>query len=161
MRTDKLRRKFELVIRWILGLTFVYSSLHKIAAPAEFARILFGYALFPNAAINLIAIVVPFVELFTGAALLLGIWPRAVMLIVETMLLLFTAILTVNLVRGVEFDCGCFAFGEAGYTTAVHQYLARDVIYFLGGLQVLLFRGRRRWCLAPMQDADPLAEAPR
>jgi uncharacterized membrane protein YphA (DoxX/SURF4 family) len=143
----------ELAIRWVLGLTFAYSSLHKIAAPAQFAKILYGYALFPHAAINLIAIAAPFVELFTGAALLLGIWPRATMLIVETMLLVFISILAINLVRGVEFDCGCFAFGEAGHTSPIPQYLVRDAVYFLAGFQVLLFRGRRRWCLAPREAA--------
>jgi uncharacterized membrane protein YphA (DoxX/SURF4 family) len=151
----------ELAIRWVLGVTFVYSSVHKIAAPDQFARILFGYALFPPGAINLIAIAVPFVELFTGAALLLGIWPRATMLVVETLLLLFLGILTINLVRGVEFDCGCFGFGEAGHTSTIPQYLVRDAVYFLGGLQVLLFKGRRRWCLAPAEGTGPSAATSR
>jgi uncharacterized membrane protein YphA (DoxX/SURF4 family) len=144
----------ELAFRWLLGLTFVYSSLHKIADPAQFAKIVFGYALFPPAAINLIAITVPFVELTAGAALLLGIWPRPAALIVEALLLLFVAVLSINLIRGVEFDCGCFAFGGAGHISAISQFLARDLLYFLAGLQVLLFSGRRRWCLTPLKGRN-------
>jgi uncharacterized membrane protein YphA (DoxX/SURF4 family) len=147
----------ELAFRWMLGLTFVYSSLHKIADPAQFAKIVFGYALFPPALINLIAITAPFVELTVGAALLLGLWPRSAVLIVEALLLLFIGILSINLIRGVEFDCGCFAFGGADHISSIPRFLARDAFYFLAGLQVLLFRGRRRWCLTLLQGRRPSA----
>jgi hypothetical protein len=50
----------ELAFRWILGLTFVYASYHKILVPADFAKIIYGYDLFPEILINLIAIVVPY-----------------------------------------------------------------------------------------------------
>ena len=140
--------RLELALRWLLGLTFVYSSLHKIAAPAQFAKIVFGYSLFPAATINLLAIVVPFVELLAGGALLLGIWPRAAALVVETLLVLFFGILSINLVRGVAFDCGCFGFAEEGVISPVGDYLVRDALYILAGLPVLLYKGRRKWCLA-------------
>ena len=58
----------ELAARWILGLTFIYASLHKILAPADFAKIVYGYNLFPEIFINLIAIIIPFLELVTGFA---------------------------------------------------------------------------------------------
>jgi uncharacterized membrane protein YphA (DoxX/SURF4 family) len=150
----------ELAFRWMLGLTFVYSSLHKIADPARFAKIVFGYTLFPPALINLVAITAPFVELTAGAALVLGLWPRSAVLIVEALLMLFIGILSINLIRGVEFDCGCFAFGGADHISAIPQFLARDVLYFLAGLQVLLFKGRRRWCLTlPLRGNPSVAEA--
>ena len=58
----------ELAARWILGVIFIYASYHKILAPADFAKIVYGYALFPAALINLIAIIVPFMELVAGFA---------------------------------------------------------------------------------------------
>jgi uncharacterized membrane protein YphA (DoxX/SURF4 family) len=150
--------RLELVLRWVLGLTFVYSSVHKIAAPAQFAKVVFGYGLFPPASINLVAIMVPFVELVAGGALLLGIWPRAAALVVETLLVLFFAILSTNLVRGVEFDCGCFGFAENGVISPAGDYLARDALYLLAGLQVLLYKGRRKWCL--LQTDNPAFSPP-
>ena len=70
----------ELVLRWILGVTFLYASLYKIIEPAQFAKIIYGYYLFPDISINLIAIILPFVEFFTGLFLILGInkncWAR-------------------------------------------------------------------------------------
>jgi hypothetical protein len=46
----------ELAARWILGMTFIYASYNKILEPAVFAKIIYGYDLFPAVFINLIAI---------------------------------------------------------------------------------------------------------
>ena len=39
---------FELVVRWFLGTIFLYASIHKIASPEQFAKIIYGYYLFPQ-----------------------------------------------------------------------------------------------------------------
>jgi len=137
----------ELAVRWFLGMTFIYSSYHKIIDPAHFAKIVYGYYLFPDISINLIAIVLPFLEFFSGAALVMGIYPRSAALIIIGMLFTFIVAISINLFRGVEFDCGCFSFGEAGYALSAGQLLIRDMIYFVFGLQVLFFDRRRRICL--------------
>ena len=62
----------ELLVRWFLGVIFVYASHYKILAPADFAKIVYGYDLFPGELINLIAIIVPFIELIVGLALIAG-----------------------------------------------------------------------------------------
>ena len=102
---------FELMARWVLGAVFVYASFHKILDPEHFAKIIYGYYLFPDSSINLIAIILPYIELFAGAALILGIYPRSAALIINVMLLAFIAAISINLIRGHEFDCGCFSFG--------------------------------------------------
>jgi len=134
----------ELAARWVLGLTFIYASYHKILAPADFAKIVYGYDLFPNGAINLIAIVLPFIELLAGLALILGVYPRSAALIINGMLAAFILVLTINLIRGHEFNCGCFSVKEAGYFASAESTLVRDIIYLLMGLQIFLFRGMRR-----------------
>ena len=137
----------ELVARWILGLVFIYGCYHKIFAPAHFAKIIYGYYLFPQGAINLIAIILPFLEFFAGLALILGIYPRSAALILNGLLLAFIAAISINLIRGVEFDCGCFSFGGGGHTSSAAQLLVRDLLYFLLGLEVLFFEGQRLWSL--------------
>ncbi len=134
----------ELSARWILGIIFIYASYHKIMSPAEFAKIIYGYDLFPNILINLFAIILPSVELFIGFALILGIYPRSAVLIANSMLLAFIIALSTNLIRGHEFDCGCFSSGKAGGRFSVELLLVRDVIFFIIGLQVFLFDGHRR-----------------
>ena len=137
----------ELASRWILGLTFIYASYHKILAPADFAKIIYGYELFPHASINLIAILLPFIELVAGLALILGIYPRSAALIINGLLIAFGIILSINLIRGHEFDCGCFSVQKAGFFSSAKPTLVRDIIYLILGIQVFLFRKMRKGCI--------------
>ena len=137
----------ELAARWILGLTFIYASFHKIISPADFAKIVYGYDLFPAVFINLIAIIIPYLELITGMALVIGVYPRTAAIILNALVIVYIIVLTINLIRGHEFDCGCFAFGQSGYTSSSEVTLVRDIIYFILGLQVILFNGIRKICL--------------
>jgi uncharacterized membrane protein len=136
----------ELAARWILGLTFIYASYHKIVSPGDFAKIVYGYDLFPEIFINLIAIVIPFLELIAGFALIIGLYPRSAAIILNGLLLVFIAVLAINLIRGHEFDCGCFSAVLSGYVNAPKLALLRDVIYFVLGMQIVLFEGMRRSC---------------
>ncbi len=137
---------FELIIRWFLGITFIYASYHKIILPDHFAKIIYGYYLFPHFFINLIAIILPFIELATGASLILGIYPRSAIILINGMLFCFIIALSINIFRGHEFDCGCFSFGEKGYTSSAVELLFRDIVYFFLGLYVVFFNRFRRWC---------------
>jgi putative oxidoreductase len=150
---------FELIARWLLGAVFVYASIHKIVDPKNFAKIIYGYYLFPNFSINLIAIMLPLTELFAGLALILGIYPRSAALAINGMLLAFIFALSVNIARGHQFDCGCFSFGDRGYTYSAMQLLVRDIILFVLGLPVLFFDRHRKWCIR--QTGSLLKNIPR
>jgi hypothetical protein len=137
---------FELIARWLLGAVFVVACYHKIVQPAHFAKIIYGYYLFPDAAINLIAIILPYVELYAGMALILGIYPRSAALVINAMLFAFIVAISINLIRGHEFDCGCFSFGASGKAPSAVHLLIRDILCFLFGLQVLFYRNSRKFC---------------
>lgn len=143
----------EMSVRWFLGIVFVYASYHKIIEPAQFAKIVYGYDLFPNFSINLIAIILPYLEFYSGLALILGIFPRSAVLIIEGMLFAFIIALFINLLRGHEFDCGCTSFGDADYTSSTIQLLIRDIIMFIMGLYVFFFDKLRMGILIN-QDGD-------
>lgn len=127
----------ELVARLILGATFIYASYPKILAPAEFAKLVYGYGLFPPGTINLIAIVIPFVELITGAALVIGIYPQSAALIINAMLVFFILIISINLIRGHEFDCGCFSVQADSITDSPSLLLGRNIVLLSLGIYVL------------------------
>jgi len=137
----------ELAARWILGATFIYASYSKILAPAVFAKIIFGYDLFPASLINLAAIILPFVELIAGLALIIGYYPRSAALVINVMLLAFIVSLSINIIRGHEFDCGCFAINAANPSAFSGELLIRDFFYLALGIHVLLFRKRRQLCM--------------
>lgn len=143
----------EAVLRWFLGFTFVYSAIHKILFPAHFAKIIYGYMLFPAFTINLIAIILPYLEIISGLCLILGIFSRSAAWIINMMLAGFICAISINLVRGVSFDCGCFAFGEAGHTASAVQLLVRDVLYLAIGTYIMLFTAPRRFALKSAGDS--------
>ncbi len=144
----------ELGARSILGLTFIYASYPKIGAPAELAKILYGYGLFPGMLINLIAITLPFFELVSGVALVAGIYPRSASFIINSMLVLFMIALSINLIRGHEFDCGCFSSEQIGYTSSAGLELGRDIILLGLGLQIFFYRMPRKWCVYSGKKTD-------
>ena len=134
----------ELAARWILGGTFVYASYNKILAPAVFAKIIYGYDLFPALFINLIAIIVPLLELVAGLALIIGFYPRSAALIVNAMLLVFITALSINLIRGHEFDCGCFSINSSGQGTFAGPLIFRDFVLLALGLYIFFYRNARK-----------------
>jgi uncharacterized membrane protein YphA (DoxX/SURF4 family) len=143
----------ELAARWILGLTFIYASFHKILRPAEFAKIVYGYDLFPYVLINLIAIIIPFLELVAGLALIIGFYPRSAAIVINALLLAFITALTINLIRGHEFDCGCFPTAQSISTSSSEITLVREIIYFVLGVQVILFQGNRKYSFGRLSSS--------
>jgi len=136
----------ELIVRWVLGSIFLFACYHKIVDPAQFAKIIYGYYLFPGYSINLIAIILPYLEFFAGIALILGVYPRSAVLILNIMLFTFIIAISINLIRGHEFDCGCFSFSKSRQTFSAIQLLIRDIICFFLGLHVLFFSNHRKLC---------------
>src|ERR1044071_3730582 len=77
-------------LRVALGGLFIYASLHKIIAPSAFAHEVNNYRLGPGPAVNPFAIVVPWLEFFCGAALILHRWPLGASALVAAMMAAFT-----------------------------------------------------------------------
>ncbi|MCK5350272.1 MAG: DoxX family membrane protein [Desulfobacula sp.] len=122
------------IIKLVLGITFIYAAYHKIADPAGFARILYGYAIFPGFSINILAITLPFVELTVGFSLILGLFPRSALLIINALLSGFILLIGFNLLRGHQFDCGCFAFSSQNQTSSNIFLLIRDLLLLGSGI---------------------------
>ena len=120
-------------IRLVLGLTFIWASWHKILAPDEFARIIYGYGVFPGPSINLLAIGLPYIELLAGLCLIAGVYRRPALIIINAMLLGFSLVIAFNLIRGHQFDCGCFSFEETSGTLSAAWLLVRDLVMLAAG----------------------------
>jgi len=133
-------QRLEFAARLILGATFIYASYHKILAPAEFAKLVYGYDLFPHNTINLIAIIIPFIELMSGIALITGIFPRSVSLIIMGMLIVFIIVISINIIRGHEFDCGCFSLATNQNANSAFYILGRNFILLIMGICIFLYR---------------------
>ena len=128
----------EWALRLFLGCTFIFSSWHKIVSPDQFAVIIYGYDVFPHQIINALAIFVPFVELVCGITLITGLLKRSGLLLINAMLAGFIFLISFNLIRGHEFDCGCFSLGHTKGTWSSIWLLVRDFVML--GAGIYLFR---------------------
>jgi len=131
-----------------LGVFFVAAALPKVVDPPGFAHMIYNYRIVPGAFVNLMGLVMPWLELLTGLALILGIWTRTSAALIGTMLLVFIAAISVNLVRGNAIDCGCFDLTAAGKSVAerftdMRWVVVRDVGMLVMVAQILWATGRR------------------
>lgn len=122
--------------RAVLGLAFVAAGAMKVADPAAFALSIARMQLLPRGAIGPAAIVLPWIEVVAGIALLgLPRWRPAALALTATLLVAFTAALAVVLLRGTTGGCGCFG-AEGGVLGRPDVGIVRNLV--LGGLAVLL-----------------------
>jgi uncharacterized membrane protein YphA (DoxX/SURF4 family) len=131
-----------LLARLLVGGMFVYASFYKIIDPGAFAKSIWYYHLVPGKWINLMAIVLPWLEIVCGLALIVGFWHRGAALWSNIMLLVFIAALSSTIVRGISIDCGCFRAAQSA-THSAWNSLGFDVVALLFGLQLLVSRSRR------------------
>jgi uncharacterized membrane protein YphA (DoxX/SURF4 family) len=74
----------------------------------KFAGDVSNYRLLPHEMINLVAILIPWVEVVAGLLVLAGVWLRAAALVITSMTVMFFVVITSALARGLNIECGCF-----------------------------------------------------
>jgi hypothetical protein len=124
------------VVGLSLGGLFVYAGVQKHLAPYEFAEAIMVYQLLPQALVGLTAAVFPWLELTTGALLIVGfllkaeghlasgfglpgaiardggLTRRSCLLLIMLQLGLFILVLLITMARGLKIDCGCGLFTD-------------------------------------------------
>ena len=132
-----------LAARLYLGGLFVFACLHKIAHPDAFAVDVATYQLLPLWSVNAFALTVPWIELWVGLLLVLGLRVRAAALVTSVLLVSFMVALSYALAKGLDLSCGCFASqGAAKHDPISYLTLLRDSAWLLLGLFILFFDTR-------------------
>lgn len=96
-----------------IGLVFLTAALGKIGDPAYFAQQVHNYRIAPVWTEHLVAILLPWIELLAGLALVLGMRARAGAVITLSLMLFFTFAVGAAWARGLDFHCGCFGKANA------------------------------------------------
>ena len=107
----RTRPVFLWLARLAVAALFLGACLAKIRDPEAFALAVNRYRLLPGEWVNLVAIVMPWIELTCGLAVLAAParWRAAGALLIAGMLATFTVAISLNLLRGIEASCGCFS----------------------------------------------------
>ena len=144
-----------LIARLALGGLFIYMGAAKADHPIDFLKQIRLYHMLPESPgifLNAAAIVLPWLEIVAGVALILGLWVRGAAATLAIMLVAFTpAILlrafAIHSAEGtpffaIEFDCGC----GAGVIVTWKKVLENTGLFLL--TLVPLLSGSRRFCAA-------------
>ena len=129
--------------RLALGGTMLWAGWEKIPEPVFFVQTVHAYDILPEALATPFAVVVPWIEVVTGLALILGLWTRENALVSAVLLGSFGVAIGINIYRGAEIDCGCFG-AESG-RDSLHMALLQDLLLLSAALALLFFRHSNSW----------------
>jgi len=116
--------------------------MDKIAHPDQFALAVYNYRILPDALVNAVALILPWVELLTGASLVLGFFELPALFIINGLMVTFVAAVSFNLGRGMNINCGCFSTDPLARADLTFVLLRDLALLTLGFLALILYRRR-------------------
>jgi putative oxidoreductase len=103
---------FRRTALWIFRLGFAillgWASVDKILHPHLFAQDVFNYRVVNEGLSFLVAVWLPYLELFTAVGLLTGIWLEAAALVNAGLMWTFLVLILQAFFRRLDIHCGCF-----------------------------------------------------
>jgi putative oxidoreductase len=124
-RWPNMARLGCILVRVTVGALFVFAGATKAYDPGAFAIEIQRYQLVPWIVAALVSVYLPWLEMLSGALLLLKRFERGALLLTTLLLLIFTLALASAMFRGLSIDCGCFgkAFTATGTTVPLLRNL--------------------------------------
>ena len=128
--TPSMRINFLFVVRILLGAFFVAVGVDKVTHPYQnFLYVVQAYSLFPEMIEEVVARVFPWIELFLGIFLFLGLYLKWTLRAFLLTISAFILIITQALIRKLPIsDCGCFG---GLFSSDIHNTLFLDISFWL------------------------------
>lgn len=129
--------RVAIVLRLILAAVFLYAGITKSLDVNAFSQAIGRYDLMPEMANFIVAVVLPYLEIYTALLLLSGQWHQAASWLSVLMCSTFCLALLSAAVRGLSIDCGCFG-SSSGAWSSVGVALLRAIALLAFSLYLLL-----------------------
>ena len=133
MNRPRLLEVIGALARFGLAAVFLVSGVLKAVDPDQTYIAVRAYDVLPAAGVEVVAALLPWIEIAVGLLLLAGIGTRLVAGLAAALLLAFVVGVAQAWARGLSIDCGCFGGGGAvdPGNTAYVQELLRDAGFLL------------------------------
>lgn len=128
-----------LLIRIVIGFTFIISGLLKLFSLNYFTEIVYSMHVLPIFFVPYFAILLPIIEYVLGAFLIFGLSVKLTAKCIILLLISFTIVISINLIKGNLIDCGCF--GNILQEKIGWSLLLREVIILFGTLFIAFPEG--------------------
>jgi len=144
--------------RVLVGGVFVFAGFSKLLLPhAEVVAHVQQYQVLPGWLVSITATFLPWIEVGSGTALLIGFCTTPAALLIAAQLVSFSALMGLVLAAGIPItDCGCF--GNLGLPETPLQVLLRDLV-MLALLASVIYRQRDTLSLDAWSNAPTSYEA--
>lgn len=136
-------------LRYFLAAVFLVAVPHKLLDPAGFALAIARYDLLPTAAVNAVALVLPWIEVILAVLLACDVLMGPALWLTNILFVSFAASIGIAMIRGLDIDCGCFTTGTTG---SMLFALVRDGVFLLTGIILALIYAR---VIAPKRTPTP------
>jgi uncharacterized membrane protein YphA (DoxX/SURF4 family) len=129
---------FNLLLRFVIGMVFMYAGFIKLMDPKSFAKVISQYDLIPELLLAPVAIGLPSLEFLAGLGLIFNI--RGSLSVIFSMLILFVFVLWYGILNDLSIDCGCFSPEEIADYNSLKRAFYRDLLMIGGALVIFLQR---------------------
>ena len=139
-----MNSKVVFMLRCLLGAIFIWAGLVKVGGPMDFLVSIYGYDLgLPETLVRITVVVLPWIEILSGIAIVTGIWQQAGLILSALMLAAFLAFTGQAWLRGLDISCGCFGslLEEESILGSVQFAFLRNLV-LMAITGALLVRGR-------------------
>lgn len=128
------------IVPAVVGALFVYAGMTKAFDVRGFAASINAYNLTGSFANSLLACILPYLEIMTGALLVAGYKKKEALIIIIGLSMVFTGAIIYAIIAGLKISCGCFASGpEPG---ALYLSVVRN-IFIISACVFCLLRKER------------------
>jgi uncharacterized membrane protein YphA (DoxX/SURF4 family) len=97
--------------RFFVGSVFLLAGQAKLPRQSEFEQVVRAYGVLPSRFVVPVARAVSLLEVAVATLLLIGLGTRVVAAVAAAALIAFSVAAGLNLIRGRDLDCGCYAVG--------------------------------------------------
>lgn len=123
-----------LIARLLIGGILIYASFNKIVDPGGFAKAIANYHLIPFGLENIMAIILPWLELIIGLCLIIGVFIDGAAVLVIIMMVVFISAITYAILNGYNIECGCGL--KPGELIGI-QKIIEDITYLILAWMIL------------------------
>ena len=125
--------QLQRILHLLFGGVFVYAGIMKAWNPMVFLDDVRSFALLPDPYAAMLAMFLPWLEIFAGLAVIAGVLRKAGLVVLNLSLLMFLGAIVIAWMRGTDIRCGCFG-GSSDATSSYIELIIRDIVLLSLGI---------------------------